>query len=321
LPNGKWTSKLGESVDVQHELSELNGELYGEVACVMRRRIVPAAFRHGRWLILAAALLWSSSGLFAKATIFDDWPKESRGMILAFWRALFAGMLILPAVRRPHFRWAMAPMAVCFALMNATYLSAVVLTKAANAIWLQSTAPLWIFLAGAVFKTGDFNRRDLTPLACGLVGVATILAFEVRGQGQAGIACGLASGVFYAGVVLSIRRLRDEDSAWLVAVNHLTAAVAMLPYVVYVGIWPSPVQLAVLAAFGFFQMGLPYLLFARGLRSISSQEASLITLLEPVLMPIWVYLAWSEQPDWWTLLGGGLILIGLLVRYGRRSVS
>lgn len=240
-------------------------------------------------------------------------------MLLAFWRALFAGTLILPAVRQPRLRWGLAPMAVCFALMNATYLSAVVLTKAANAIWLQSTAPLWIFLAGAVFKTGDFNRRDLTPLVCGLAGVAMILTFEIQGQAHAGIACGLASGVCYAGVVLSIRRLREENSAWLVAVNHLVAAAAIFPYVVYAGIWPSPAQLAVVAAFGFFQMGLPYVLFARGLKSVSSQEASLITLLEPVLMPIWVYLAWAEQPDWWTLLGGGLILIGLVIRYSRRS--
>jgi drug/metabolite transporter, DME family len=75
------------------------------------------------------------------------------------------------------------------------------------------------------------------------------------------------------------------------------------------------VQLVVLAAFGLFQMGLPYLLFARGLRSVSSQEASLISLLEPVLVPVWVYLAWGDKPAWWTLGGGGLILTGLAIRY------
>jgi drug/metabolite transporter (DMT)-like permease len=73
--------------------------------------------------------------------------------------------------------------------------------------------------------------------------------------------------------------------------------------------------LVVLAAFGFFQMGLPYLFFARGLRSISSQEATGIGLLEPILLPIWVYLAWHEMPAEWTLIGGGLILAGLVLRY------
>jgi drug/metabolite transporter (DMT)-like permease len=270
-------------------------------------------------LILSAALLWSSSALFAKAPLFDDWPRDSRGMVLAFWRALFAGALIVPAVRQPRLRWRMLPMVACFALMNGTYLTAMTLTTAANAIWLQSTAPLWIFLAGAWLGTDVFNRRDLVPLACGLLGIALILSFELHGQARAGIACGLASGFCYAGVVLSIRMLRSENSAWLVALNHGFAALVLFGYVLYAGIWPSAVQLVVLAAFGLFQMGLPYLLFARGLHGVSSQEASLITLLEPVLVPVWAYLAWQEEPAWWTLAGGGLILAGLIARYARRE--
>lgn len=270
-------------------------------------------------LILAAALLWSSSALFAKAPLFDDWPLESRGIVLAFWRALFAGALLVPAVRQPRFRWPMLPMVVCFALMNATYLTAMTLTTAANAIWLQSTAPLWIFLAGALLGAEAFNRRDLVPLACGLLGLGVILSFEIHGQARTGIACGLASGICYAAVVLSIRLLRSENSAWLVAINHLFAACALFGFVVYYDIWPSPVQVIVLAAFGLFQMGLPYLLFARGLRKVTSQEASLISLLEPVLVPVWAFLAWGEQPATWTMAGAGLILIGLIIRYGRRE--
>src|SRR5687767_7284117 len=176
---------------------------------------------HGRWLLAGAALMWSSVALFAKAPLFEDWPQEGRGLILAFWRALFAGMLVLPAARRPRFRWRLLPMMACFPLMNGTYLTAVTLTTAANAIWLQSTAPLWIFLAGVLWSTDTFNRRDLLPLVCGLMGVGVILFFEIQGQARAGIACGLAAGLCYAGVVLSLRRLRDENGAWLVALNQL----------------------------------------------------------------------------------------------------
>ena len=75
-------------------------------------------------------------------------------------------------------------------------------------------------------------------------------------------------------------------------------------------------QLPVLGGFGLFQMALPYVIFARGLRSITSQEATVIGLLEPVLLPVWVYLAWGEVPAPWTVIGGGLILAGLLLRYG-----
>jgi drug/metabolite transporter (DMT)-like permease len=75
-----------------------------------------------------------------------------------------------------------------------------------------------------------------------------------------------------------------------------------------------------LVGFGMFQMGLPYLLFARGVCSVPGHEASGIVLLEPILVPVWVYIAWShsetyQSPQWWTLAGGMLILVGLTTRY------
>jgi drug/metabolite transporter, DME family len=84
--------------------------------------------------------------------------------------------------------------------------------------------------------------------------------------------------------------------------------------------WPQGKQWMFLIAFGILQMGLPYVLFARGLKSISGHEASGVGLLEPVLLPLWVFLAWRHAADyspprWWTLVGGGLILIGLAVRF------
>ena len=114
-----------------------------------------------------------------------------------------------------------------------------------------------------------FPRRERMPLVIGGLGLAIILWFEVQGQAQAGVLCGLVSGFTYAGVVLSLRALRSHDAVWLVAVAHLVTAVAMLPYVVYLDVWPSARQLPVLAAFGLFQMALPYVFFARGLRSIT----------------------------------------------------
>lgn len=260
--------------------------------------------------------MWSSSGLFAKAPIFDDWPPETRGVLLAFWRALFAGVLLVPAVRRPQWNVRLVPLCVAFALMNVSYLSAMTLTTAANAIWLQSTAPWWVFLAGVAFFREPFSRAERVPLVVGGVGMAIILAFEVRGQAQTGVLWGLASGIAYAGVVLSLRSLRGLDTVWIVAIAHLVTAGAILPYVVYLNEWPTAPQLPVLAGFGLFQMALPYVFFARGLRSVTAQEATAIGLLEPLLLPVWVYLAWSEAPATWTIVGGGLIFAGLVLRYG-----
>jgi drug/metabolite transporter, DME family len=273
-----------------------------------------------RVAIVLAAVLWSSSGLFAKAPLFDNWPAGDRGSLLAFWRALFAGVLLLPVVRRPRWNVWLVPMALCFTGMNVTFMRSMTLTTAANTIWLQYTAPLWVFVFGLFLFREPRDRRDLIPLGFGLAGVGLILAFEL-GSSQTrsieGVVCGLVAGVFYAAVIVSMRFLRGQDSAWLVAVNHLTAAAILGPYCLYLGYGVDTRQLGVLACFGLFQMGLPYLLIARGLRDVPSQEASGITLLEPLLLPVWVYLAWGERPAWWTMAGGALILVGLILRYTR----
>lgn len=284
----------------------------------------------GRWLVAAAAILWSSSGLFAKSHLFDDWSPQSRGPQLAFWRALFAGLWLLPLVRtRPRsLPWRrMTPMMLAFGGMNLTYLTAMTLSTAANAIWLQSTAPWWVFVLGLLVWGQRLERREAAPLALGAAGVGLILAIELwpltRGVetsrlASVGVGCGLASGLCYAVVVLSLRSLRQVDSVTLVVANNLASATLLSSFVLLGGAWPSPVQLAVLAVFGLVQIALPYWLFARGLRSVGSQEAAGIGLLEPVLLPLWVWLAWGETPAWWTLAGGSLILAGLVIRYVTR---
>ncbi len=274
-----------------------------------------SASMRGRLCIVLAALLWSSGGFFVKSPLFHDWPPETRGLALAFWRALFAGLVLVPLVRRPRWAWTMLPMTLCFVLMNITYLSAMVWTTAANAIWLQYLAPLWVAVIGVLLLREPLPRKDIVLLACGLGGVGTILFFEVRGQQMAGVICGMLSGVFFGSIVLFLRGLRDHDGAWMMCLNLFSTAAALAPWMWLNGPAPSAYQLPWLAAFGVFQLGLPYYLFSRGLRSVASPEASGISLLEPILLPVWVYLRWDEAPAPWTIVGGTLIFVGLVLRY------
>jgi drug/metabolite transporter, DME family len=215
----------------------------------------------GRLLILTAAVLWSTNGLFAKAPLFADWPTELDGMpvrgpLLAFWRALFAALVILPFVRRPRWRIQLVPMVLAYAAMNYTFLNALTLTNEANAIWLQNTAPMWVFLIGVLMFREPVHPRDGWLLACSVLGIGLILWFEVRGQSPIGVAYGLGGGITYAGVVLSLRYLRTEDGAWLMLLNNLVTAVLFFPFVLVHGIWPSGSQTLCLTAFGMIQMGL-----------------------------------------------------------------
>jgi len=269
--------------------------------------------RAGRWWIVAAAVLWSTSGLFVKSTMFLDWPADVRGIRLAFWRALFAGLLLIPAVRRPRLRPRMLLMVLCFAGMNMTYLSAMTVGTAANAIWLQNTAPLWVMAFGTLVLHEPFTRRKGVSALFLVLGLLTILVPELGGQSAAGVLLGLAAGGFYAGVVLFLRALRDENGAWLVVLNHLGAAIVIAPFMFYQGFaWPSPPQFGTLVLFGFFQMGLAYFCFSRGLRTVTGSEAAMLALVEPLLVPVWAYLVAHELPRATTAAGAALILLGLI---------
>ncbi|MDZ4779693.1 MAG: EamA family transporter [Planctomycetia bacterium] len=274
----------------------------------------PSPVSHnGRPWVVAAAVLWSTSGLFVKSTMFLDWSSDVRGVRLAFWRALFAGLLLIPAVRRPRLRWLMLPMVFCFAGMNMSYLSAMTLGTAANAIWLQYTAPLWVMIYGTLVLKEPFTRRNAVSAVFLILGLLTILLPELGGQNPVGVVLALVAGGFYAAVVLFLRTMRDEDGPWLVVLNHLGAAMIIAPFMFAHGfVWPSSPQFGILVLFGFFQMGLAYFCFSRGLRNVTGSEAAILGLVEPLLVPVWAYLVATELPGTTTALGAGLILLGLL---------
>jgi drug/metabolite transporter, DME family len=296
----------------------------------------PAQWR-GRLLIVAAAVLWSLSGAFTKLLIVPDDQLASAplptsglgfnappcsGLVMAFFRALFAGLLLVPAVRRRHiaFRPGIILMAVCFAAMNASFVSAMAQGTAANAIFLQYTAPVWLYLFGVFLFHEGADRRQIITLIIAMTGVAVIVAdafFQPTWKTFGVVLLALVSGITYAGVLQSLRILRGYPGQWLTVVNHLAAAIVLLP-VLFFFAFPTGRQVAFLALFGVVQMGIPYWLMSRGLHTVSAQEAGTLTLLEPLLNPVWAYLAAGEVPDSPTFIGGALILAALAWQYWPR---
>jgi drug/metabolite transporter, DME family len=264
-----------------------------------------------RLLVFVASVLWSTSGFFVKSPYLVGWS----GPQVAFWRAVFACLALWPLVRRPTWSWRLIPMTILFAGMNYTYLTAMVKGSAANAIWLQCTAPVWVLLVG-VFVFGERAIwRDWFMVACATLGISLIVYFESRDVALDAVAWALASSFFYAGVVLSLRQLRGFNPVWLAALNHLVTAIALAPFAIAAGHFPSGAQWIFLAGLGVLQMAVPYVLFAYGLKRIPGHEATAIGLIEPLMNPLWVFLAWGDRPQWWTIAGGVCILVGLAVRY------
>lgn len=280
-----------------------------------------------RWTVVLAGLLWSTSGFFAKAPDFDGW----NGPVIAVWRAVFASLFLLPLIRQPQWSWKLIPLVIAFVAMNYTYLTAMKLGTAANAIWLQCTAPAWVMLVSVLFLGEVAKLLDWMMLAFGALGISLILFFEwqelaVKPSGFYAAAWALASGMLYTTVILFLRSLRSFNPIWLTGLN-LSCTALFLPLMIWAAdlsagqpyteiTIPSTLrQWLLLAGFGIFQIGMPYVLFSRAMKTIPPHEATSIGLIEPILVPVWVYLFWNESPRWWTTVGATFILIGLLLRY------
>ncbi len=277
----------------------------------------PGALMRARLTLVLASILWSIGGLLMKCPPLAEIPLNARGPLLACLRTLFAGLffLFLVSRERMRFRWGLIPTVTTFALMNVSYVLSVTMTSAAAAIFLQFTSTVWAALMGVVVLKERLDRTTLIPLAGTLVGIFWIVSSHHSPDQFWGNVLGLASGVFYGGVVVSLRAMRREDSMWLISLNQLGASLLVMPWAMTVDYHLSATQWALISFSGVVQMAIPYLLFARSVRVVKSSEAALIPVLEPILNPIWVWLAWGEEVDSSILLGGALILGTLIMKY------
>ena len=293
-----------------------------------------------RAMIVLAAVLWSLGSFFMRLlgepTALGLHEPNLSPLQIAFFRGLFAGLIVLPLIRSRDVRLTpmMGGMVACFGVMSGLYLSALGLGSAANAIFLQNTAPVWVYVLGVYLLGEPPDRRSWRAILVGMAGAAVIVVGnwprgvepdEQTRQAEI-LLMATGSGAAYASVILLLRRLRHESSAWLTVLNLVGSAaviggfVAVREGVVGAIAWvtaPTAAQLVFLGVFGAVQMAAPYWLFTRGLQSVGPQEAGLITLLEPVLNPVWAYLIAPdrETPTVWTVAGGGLLLGALAWRY------
>lgn len=271
-----------------------------------------------RLLVLAAAVLFSSGGAAIKATSLTAWQVASfRSAIAAV-----AILCMLRGARRLPDRATWLVGAVYAATM-VLFVVANKLTTAANAIYLQGTAPLYILLVAPLVLREPVRRADLLFMGALALGLGAFFMGQEVATGTApnpalGNLAALASGLTWAGTVMGLRwlgRRSDDPRATqpsLVAGN-LIAAGAALPLALPVTTFSTD-DLAILLFLGVFQIGLAYVCLSSGISGVPALEASLLLLLEPVLNPVWAWLVHGEMPTGWALLGGAIIMAATTVR-------
>jgi drug/metabolite transporter (DMT)-like permease len=258
---------------------------------------------------LTSALLWSLGGPLIKLLAAHDVPPAAQAM----YRSFFAGLLLLPGavLARPKtlpVGW-LAASVIASAAGYFCFVTATVITEAANAIVLQYTFAFWVFLLGPLLLREHARRADWIILLWAMIGV-TIIFWGQRQTDLLGLCLALGAGLAVGITVLALRRLREVSSAFVVCVNQLGTAALLAPIALQ---HPriAGQDWALLIGLGWFQIGVPYVTFAMGMRYLRAQEASLLTLAEPVLNPVWTYLAIGEVPTPTTLIGGTCILTSL----------
>lgn len=278
----------------------------------------PAASRRqslGVLVLILTASMWSLNGPLIK--LLSAGGAGLDGVTIACFRSLLGGLLFLPfAFRRRETlghvpgRWLVATVAT-FTLMTAAFVIATTRTAAANAIVLQYIAPLVVFALAPVLLKERPRAVDAAALSVAMAGVLIIFALSPATD-MGGLSIALLSGVGYGLLMLMLRLVRRVDPTAVVCLNTLGSGLLLLPAVGLFGTFSlSAWQWAVLAGMSVVQFALPYVFFSWAIRYVEAPKASLITLLETVLNPLWTFLFVQEVPPRATLLGGPVILAGV----------
>ena len=263
--------------------------------------------RRGVLAIAGAALLWSTGGVGIKAV-------AAAPLKVACYRSAVAALVLLALFRpRPARRPAFLATVVCYAGCLTSFVVATKWTTAANAIFLQYSGVVWVFLL-APFVVGErYRAGDAVAIAVALGGMALFFVGRFDARGRAGDVVALASGLFFAGVVLLLRR--DPGTAAEAAVTYGNVAVAAVLAPFVLGTPGIDVRSgAILVLLGTCQLAGAYVLFLRGLRHVRATHASLIGMLEPVANPIWVFVLLGETPSRFALLGAAVVLAAIAWR-------
>ncbi|HVF66119.1 MAG TPA: DMT family transporter [Pyrinomonadaceae bacterium] len=260
--------------------------------------------------VLAAALLWSTGGLFIKAT-------ELGALELSFGRSLLAAVTVALLTRREGFRLDFMTLvaSVLYAALLVLFVVANKLTTAANAIFLQYTAPVYVLVLEPLIFKERFRPADLSVVAACVAGMSLFFVGRLRPDDVAGNLTALGSGLCFALFLLLLRHQRGGESnrASSVIYGNLLICLVTLPAFARVAGSLTTKDVLIVSYLGVVQIGVAYTLFTLGMaRGVRSLDAGVVGYTEPMLNPVWVFLFLGERPSGWAVTGGCVIIAAVL---------
>ena len=258
-------------------------------------------------LVLVAVLLWSTGGLFIKLSTLDAYQ-------VTFFRSLLAAITVAALTYKKGLKINGFGVltSIIYAALLFLFVWATKKTTAANAIFLQYTAPIYILILAPFVLKEKFRAADLLTVICCIGGMSLFFVGQLRIDDYQGNIAALGSGIFLGLYILLLKHPKAETMNRVIAViyGNLLLAIFNLPAGISALSTITITDILAVSFLGIIQIGISYILFIKGVADGTRPlDASIIGFIEPILNPVWVFLFIGEQPSKWALLGGLIILM------------
>lgn len=258
--------------------------------------------------VFTAALLWSSGGLFIKLISLN-------AMQLSFFRCSIAAITfaIIFKKRILLFNKLSLINSFIYAIVLITFVIATKTTTAANAIFLQSTAPIYVLIFEPIFNKTKYERINIITVAVCVLGMILFFVGKLEPGHLEGNFVALISGITFAAFFLGMKQNDHKYQQSSIFWGNVLVAMICIPFLTSIELI-SFSDLWMVSFLGVFQIATAYAFFASGLKRVIAVEASIISMVEPVLNPVWVFIGYGETPSITAIIGGLIILTAIVVR-------
>jgi drug/metabolite transporter (DMT)-like permease len=252
--------------------------------------------------------MWSLGGIFIK--LVDLNPMGIAGI-----RSLGAAVVLLIYIKKPRWYWNRYFLTgvLAYTAMVVLYVLSIRLTTAANAIFLEFTAPIYVVAFSYFLLNEKINRFDMLTMVIIFLGMGLFFMDELTFYGFWGNIMALVAGVCLALVTVLIRK--EKESAFeIVFYGNVLTSIICFTFIIEGLSNSTQLDWLIIFGLGIFQLGIPYILYTTALKYVPALDAILVGMLEPILNPIWVYIFIGEGMGEWAFIGAALVIIGTLGR-------
>lgn len=260
--------------------------------------------------MLVCASFWSIAGIFIKMIPWN-------GFAIAGVRSLFAGLAIFVCMRLMGISYILnrktlmtgvftACVYICFVCANK-------LTTAANAIVIQYTCPVFIVIFEVLFYGKKARKQDLAVVLLTLAGIALFFFDQLEGGYILGNIVAIIAGMFMAGMFVTMGELEENQRFSGILNAQILTFLVGLPFFLFTGTVITTTSVICIVILGVIQLGLPYVLYIKATKYCPPLACSLLSTIEPLLNPVWVFIFDGERPGMFALIGGVVVIVSITV--------